>query len=1045
MQKIIFFCVCIISLFSPVYTYSQQISIPRIELMSNMPSPYSMRDWKQVALDYDNFVFDTSKTGNNLPLTKISETAGVNYSGVNDILMDTYIGWNSHNIGAEAINILPAVIGASLIGVDKTTHLGINWVEKVKDFFNLKNEQNVYLNGYSSSTGNDWWYEVMPNIFFYQLYSLYPNEDSDFENQFTSIANQELSVLFSLGGKLQPWTNPQMNYRAFNLLTSQPNTSSVPEPETAGSIAWLLYQAYVKTQNVKYLQGAELALDYLLSLSTNPSYEIQLPYGISVAARMNAVEGTNYDIEKMLNWTFSSGSGTLRGWGTIVGTWNGYDVSGLIGEANDGGNDYAFCMNGFQHAAALAPVVKYDKRFASAIGKWLLNLSNASRLFYVNGLPDANQHTASNNWAKQYDGSYCIPFESMKQTYSGKSPFATGDAVSGGWANTNLSLYTGSSVGYLASIVNTTNIDGILQIDLNKTDFNGENTYPTYLYYNPYSSVQSVQINLSTSSTYDLYDAISETVIKTGVNGVVSFTLNAESSKIIVIIPTGKSKQTTGHIRKIYGGGVIDYHYGYNYDNPLRIKAFTSDTTRVVNPDVVTFKCLAENNSGTTIYKWFKDETLISSTTEDSLKWEAPVESGVYSFKCEVTCNNKTVTSSYINITVAPEGEVAPSIINLTVSGEDPAPENGDIDVSAVINPSSASHTWSCSGGTLNGVESLNPTWTLPNDPGVYTITLSVSNLLGTTSSTKTLLVKDLNTDNYNNLPVIYYSFNGDTKNNAQNAYDAISVGAMLSADKQGVSSNAYNFASSSQYIYTTNEAALNFTDKITVSLWLKPDYLANYEQFVISHGSYEDRYKMSITPEKKLRWTLKTSEGTVDVDDNTALSEGIFVHYTGVYTGYSLELYKNGNFVAYKPLTGTIGTSSKDITLARKDESETNYNFRGTIDEVRIYDDDLPVKFIQKLPDLWNLTSDFNITELSSTLDVYPNPFSTSFYLNTPEINSYFDIKILNLQGQVIWQKKNVLRNSEIIPDVKMTSGIYFVELSSADGKKYQTKLIKK
>jgi len=58
----------------------------------------------------------------------------------------------------------------------------------------------------------------------------------------------------------------------------------------------------------------------------------------------------------------------------------------------------------------------------------------------------------------------------MKQVSGGKTPFATGDAVNGGWATTNLSLYSGSAVGYLASIINKTNVDGILQIDLNKTD-----------------------------------------------------------------------------------------------------------------------------------------------------------------------------------------------------------------------------------------------------------------------------------------------------------------------------------------------------------------------------------------------------------------------------------------------------------------------------------------------------------------------------------------------------------------------------------------------
>jgi hypothetical protein len=79
-----------------------------------------------------------------------------------------------------------------------------------------------------------------------------------------------------------------------------------------------------------------------------------------------------------------------------VGNWGGYDVSGLIGEANDGGNDYAFVMNGFQQAAALAPLPKYDKRYARAIAKWLLNLTNASRFctdhFPTNGIPMNGLH-----------------------------------------------------------------------------------------------------------------------------------------------------------------------------------------------------------------------------------------------------------------------------------------------------------------------------------------------------------------------------------------------------------------------------------------------------------------------------------------------------------------------------------------------------------------------------------------------------------------------------------------------------------------------------
>jgi hypothetical protein len=555
--------------------YPQQKSIPRIDQMPDFPSPYFLRDWKKVAVDYDNFVFDTELTGTYLPLTAIYSGGGINYPEINPIRMDTYVGQKNHGSVAEAINIIPAIVGASLVGIDKTAHLQTNWVLKVKDFFNRKNGQNVYLNNYSTGTGRDWWYETMPNVFFYQLLSLYPNIDPDFQTQFHTIAERQLDVVYKLGGTLQPWQYPNMNYRAFNLLTGKPLTTGVPEPEAAGAIAWILYQAYIQTQEGKYKQGAELALDFLHHWTSNPSYEIQLPYGIATAARMNAMEDTQFDMDKMLNWTFSSGAGTLRGWGCIVGDWNGQAMHGLIGEANDKGNDYAFSMNGFQHAAALAPVAKYDKRYASAMAKWLLNLTNSSRYFYWNGLPQANQEVSSYSWAQQQDTDACIPYEAIKENWGGIRPFAMGDAVKGDWAATNLSLYSGSSVGYLAALIEKTNVDGILQIDLNKTDFRTGNAYPVYLYYNPHEDTKNVILHL-TNKGYDIYDAISETVIESNASGEITFEIAAGSVRLLVLCPAGSTleMETKGHFLITKEGEIIDYHYNYNYtkQNKIRVK-----------------------------------------------------------------------------------------------------------------------------------------------------------------------------------------------------------------------------------------------------------------------------------------------------------------------------------------------------------------------------------------------------------------------------------------------------------------------------------------
>jgi hypothetical protein len=51
-------------------------------------------------------------------------------------------------------------------------------------------------------------------------------------------------------------------------------------------------------------------------------------------------------------------------------------------------------------------------------------------------------------------------------------------------------------VGILGGIIRETNVEKILQLDLLKTDYFHAEAYPTYLYYNPYSSTKTVEIDV---------------------------------------------------------------------------------------------------------------------------------------------------------------------------------------------------------------------------------------------------------------------------------------------------------------------------------------------------------------------------------------------------------------------------------------------------------------------------------------------------------------------------------------------------------------------
>ncbi|MDX1741456.1 MAG: hypothetical protein R3178_09195, partial [Rhodothermales bacterium] len=137
-------CVVLALTINPPAATSQQVSIPRIDGMPDLPSPYEMREWKAVARGYDSFVFDFSRTGTYLPLGwRVTNT--VNYPGHESFGLSTVVG--TPRVGsAEAINVLPAVVGATLVGIDKSNQNGENWVLMAEEFFNRRPEENVYLN-----------------------------------------------------------------------------------------------------------------------------------------------------------------------------------------------------------------------------------------------------------------------------------------------------------------------------------------------------------------------------------------------------------------------------------------------------------------------------------------------------------------------------------------------------------------------------------------------------------------------------------------------------------------------------------------------------------------------------------------------------------------------------------------------------------------------------------------------------------------------------------------------------------------------------------
>ena len=538
----------------------KQVQIDRIAAMPDMPAPYKMLDWRQKALDFDDYVFNETGQPFGKPLIWYydcthnfqQETFGI-YTALNDSRQGPGVGLDGH----EAVTTLPALIGASLLGVDKTTQNGHNYVKMVQNYFNKDNGWNIMMNNVSAG-GGDWWYIVFPNVLYYALCDLYPDVDGAEDIQ-RSIAEQF--------AKADEVLNGNYDYSYFNYALMHGVRTNIPyQQDAAGGHAWVLYAAYRKFGDQRYLERAESALNTLQSQKESRFYEILMPMGALTAARMNAEQGKRYDVQRFIDWTFEgckSNSGRT-GWAVIADKWGAYDVSGLQGSTTDGGG-YAFFMNTVKLAWPMVPIVKYEPKFADAIGKWMLNAANACRLFYPTEIDDAHQYLPEmkniTNGNIAYEG--LRKYDKYgKPELEGVSPVALGDGPQ--WTSSNgpetmFSLYSTAPVGILGAIVKKTDVDGIIRIDCNATDFYADRPYPVYMYYNPYGDDKEVTYEVS-EGVADLFDIVSKTYIAKGVSGQTKITLPGGHSTVIAELPEGTQLGQNGtKIVNVADGSVVSY------------------------------------------------------------------------------------------------------------------------------------------------------------------------------------------------------------------------------------------------------------------------------------------------------------------------------------------------------------------------------------------------------------------------------------------------------------------------------------------------------
>lgn len=543
-----------------------QVQLSRIDSMPNLPNPFKIMDFKNLAKGFDSLVFDDTQTGEYWPLiwkddsrkNFNQETFGI-YTAMGDLRQGP-----DHNNGIfhESLATIGSVFGATLVGIDKSNQNGKNYVFMLKNYFNSDTNWNIVMNNtcpevalLGGGYARDWWYDVYPNVLFYGLANFYP-EEKDFSKIMRSVADKFYEADSVMAG------NYAHSYFDYAKLEPKDNWICKQQDAAAGH-AYVLYSAYQRFQKPKYLQGAKSSLEALLAQKDNRFYEILMPFGAYVAARLNAEEGTNYDYTKILDWTFNGTPDCREGWGVLVGNWNGYDISGIVGSTVDHGG-FGFLMNTYDAMWPLVPMVRYDQRCASAIGKWMLNAGNALKLFYPYEIADEHQTIPEQ---KQYTKGV-IAYEGLikKAHFEAyehlEAPIAIGDGphwVKGNPDVSQFSVYGSGHVGIAGSIISKTNVENILQLNLLATDFYRDDAFPSFLYYNP--NPEAKEVTISVGEKYlKIYDAIKRAFIAENVKNDFTFSIAKEQASLLVWVP--QDAVISEKDSKLYANDVIiDYRY----------------------------------------------------------------------------------------------------------------------------------------------------------------------------------------------------------------------------------------------------------------------------------------------------------------------------------------------------------------------------------------------------------------------------------------------------------------------------------------------------
>ncbi len=264
-----------------------------------------------------------------------------------------------------------------------------------------------------------------------------------------------------------------------------------------------------------------------------------------------------------------------------------------------------------------------------------------------------------------------------------------------------------------------------------------------------------------------------------------------------------------------------------------------------------------------------------------------------------------------------------------------------------------------------------------------------------------------------------YYPFNGNANDASGNNNNPSFNNATLVPDRLGNANSAYHFNGTDSYMKIPNSPSLNFNNKMSISVWVRPtgfytgtchgnsvvmkgdadyltgNYLVRFDDNVYTSGANCSTPVVDITHQN-----FYGSEASSSPPGYTPyIAQNQWHHVVITHDGTTAKLYVNCELKASHAQTaGQTFTNSYDLFLGKLNAAAFPYWLNGDLDEVRIYNRAI------------------NVDEVKALGGCTPT-LTCNSWLSTPSQGSYVNIGDLDISGTQVTVEAVVNRTQAYLP----------------------------